>query len=81
MSAARLANGARHNDDPESGWPASAKIDCPVVGMITGNGMIEGGPVGWLDENKNKELRFLIYLKFIKCFQQLIEALVRLMMI
>jgi N-dimethylarginine dimethylaminohydrolase len=27
-----------------------AEIGCPVVGMITGNGMIEGGPTGWLDE-------------------------------
>ena len=27
-----------------------AKAGCPVVGMITGNGMVEGGPVGWLDE-------------------------------
>ena len=27
-----------------------AKIGCPVVGMITGKGMIEGGPTGWLDE-------------------------------
>jgi len=27
-----------------------AKIGCPVVGMITGNGMVEGGPCGWLDE-------------------------------
>ena len=27
-----------------------ARIGCPVVGMITGCGMIEGGPVGWLDE-------------------------------
>jgi N-dimethylarginine dimethylaminohydrolase len=27
-----------------------ARIGCPVVGMITGNGMVEGGPCGWLDE-------------------------------
>ena len=27
-----------------------AEIGCPVVGMITGKGMIEGGTVGWLDE-------------------------------
>jgi N-dimethylarginine dimethylaminohydrolase len=27
-----------------------AEVGCPVVGMITGNGMVEGGPVGWLDE-------------------------------
>ena len=27
-----------------------AEIGCPVVGMITGKGMIEGGSVGWLDE-------------------------------
>jgi len=27
-----------------------AEAGCPVVGMITGNGMVEGGPVGWLDE-------------------------------
>jgi N-dimethylarginine dimethylaminohydrolase len=27
-----------------------AEIGCPVVGMITGNGMAEGGPIGWLDE-------------------------------
>ena len=27
-----------------------AKIGCPVVGMVTGNGMVEGGPCGWLDE-------------------------------
>jgi len=27
-----------------------AEIGCPVVGMITGNGMAEGGSIGWLDE-------------------------------
>jgi N-dimethylarginine dimethylaminohydrolase len=27
-----------------------AEIGCPVVGMIVGNGMVEGGPCGWLDE-------------------------------
>ncbi len=27
-----------------------AEIGCPVVGMIIGNGMAEGGPIGWLDE-------------------------------
>jgi N-dimethylarginine dimethylaminohydrolase len=27
-----------------------AEIGCPVVGMIMGNGMAEGGPIGWLDE-------------------------------
>jgi N-dimethylarginine dimethylaminohydrolase len=27
-----------------------AEIGCPVVGMIIGNGMVEGGPCGWLDE-------------------------------
>jgi N-dimethylarginine dimethylaminohydrolase len=27
-----------------------ARIGCPVVGMVTGKGMIEGGSVGWLDE-------------------------------
>jgi N-dimethylarginine dimethylaminohydrolase len=27
-----------------------ARINCPVVGMVIGKGMIEGGPVGWLDE-------------------------------
>ena len=27
-----------------------ADIGCPVVGMIIGKGMIEGGSVGWLDE-------------------------------
>jgi len=27
-----------------------AEIGCPVVGMVVGNGMIEGGSVGWLDE-------------------------------
>jgi len=27
-----------------------AEIGCPVVGMIVGNGMAEGGPIGWLDE-------------------------------
>jgi N-dimethylarginine dimethylaminohydrolase len=27
-----------------------AEVGCPVVGMIVGNGMAEGGPIGWLDE-------------------------------
>jgi N-dimethylarginine dimethylaminohydrolase len=27
-----------------------AEIGCPVVGMIVGSGMVEGGPCGWLDE-------------------------------
>ena len=27
-----------------------AEIGCPVVGMITGNGMAEGGNIGWHDE-------------------------------
>lgn len=27
-----------------------AEIGCPVVSMIVGNGMAEGGPIGWLDE-------------------------------
>jgi len=27
-----------------------AEIGCPVVGMIFGDGMVEGGPCGWLDE-------------------------------
>ncbi|UCH58108.1 MAG: hypothetical protein JSV18_04235 [Candidatus Bathyarchaeota archaeon] len=27
-----------------------AEIGCPVVGMIVGKGMAEGGPIGWLDE-------------------------------
>jgi N-dimethylarginine dimethylaminohydrolase len=27
-----------------------AEIGCPVVGMITGCGMAEGGPIDWLDE-------------------------------
>lgn len=27
-----------------------AEIGCPVVGMILGNGMVEGGPIIWLDE-------------------------------
>jgi len=27
-----------------------AEIGCPVVGMITGRGMAEGGNIGWLDE-------------------------------
>ncbi len=27
-----------------------AEIGCPVVGMIVGNGMAEGGPIGWFDE-------------------------------
>lgn len=27
-----------------------AEVGCPVVGMITGNGMAEGGTIGWLDE-------------------------------
>ena len=27
-----------------------AEIGCPVVGMIVGRGMAEGGPIGWLDE-------------------------------
>ena len=27
-----------------------AEVGCPVVGMITGNGMAEGGNIGWLDE-------------------------------
>lgn len=27
-----------------------AKVGCPVVGMIVGKGMAEGGPIGWLDE-------------------------------
>jgi N-dimethylarginine dimethylaminohydrolase len=27
-----------------------AEIGCPVVGMIMGNGMAEGGNIGWLDE-------------------------------
>jgi N-dimethylarginine dimethylaminohydrolase len=27
-----------------------AEIGCPVVGMIIGNGMAEGGTIGWLDE-------------------------------
>ena len=27
-----------------------AEIGCPVVGMITGKGMAEGGSIGWLDE-------------------------------
>lgn len=27
-----------------------ADIGCPVVGMIIGNGMAEGGSIGWLDE-------------------------------
>ena len=27
-----------------------AEAGCPVVGMIVGNGMAEGGPIGWLDE-------------------------------
>ena len=27
-----------------------AEVGCPVVGMIIGNGMVEGGSVGWLDE-------------------------------
>ena len=27
-----------------------AEIGCPVVGMITGKGMAEGGTIGWLDE-------------------------------
>lgn len=27
-----------------------AEAGCPVVGMITSNGMAEGGPIGWLDE-------------------------------
>lgn len=27
-----------------------AEIGCPVVGMIIGNGMAEGGPIGWFDE-------------------------------
>ena len=27
-----------------------AEIGCPVVGMIVGNGMAEGGSIGWLDE-------------------------------
>jgi N-dimethylarginine dimethylaminohydrolase len=27
-----------------------AEIGCPVVGMIIGNGMTEGGSIGWLDE-------------------------------
>jgi N-dimethylarginine dimethylaminohydrolase len=26
------------------------EIGCPIVGMIFGNGMVEGGPCGWLDE-------------------------------
>ena len=35
-----------------------AEIGCPVVGMITGNGMAEGGPIGWLDE---KHLRIAVH--------------------
>ena len=27
-----------------------ARIGCPVVGMVAGKGMIEGGSVSWLDE-------------------------------
>ena len=27
-----------------------AEIGCPVVGMVQGNGMAEGGSIGWLDE-------------------------------
>jgi N-dimethylarginine dimethylaminohydrolase len=27
-----------------------SEIGCPIVGMIIGNGMAEGGPIGWLDE-------------------------------
>ena len=27
-----------------------AEIGCPVVGMIVGHGMAEGGTIGWLDE-------------------------------
>ncbi len=27
-----------------------AEVGCPVVGMVVGDGMVEGGPCGWLDE-------------------------------
>jgi len=27
-----------------------AEAGCPVVGMVIGDGMAEGGPIGWLDE-------------------------------
>ena len=27
-----------------------AEAGCPVVGMVVGDGMVEGGPCGWLDE-------------------------------
>jgi N-dimethylarginine dimethylaminohydrolase len=31
-------------------YRALAEAGCPVVGMIIGNGMAEGGSIGWLDE-------------------------------
>ena len=31
-------------------YQALAEAGCPVVGMITGKGMAEGGNIGWLDE-------------------------------
>ncbi len=45
----RMYDNIRKGEEPPT-YQTLAEAGCPVVGMITGNGMAEGGPIGWLDE-------------------------------
>ena len=45
----RMYDNIRKGEEPPT-YQTLAEAGCPVVAMITGNGMAEGGPIGWLDE-------------------------------
>ncbi len=45
----RMYDHIRKGEEPPT-YQTLAEAGCPVVGMIVGNGMAEGGPIGWLDE-------------------------------
>lgn len=45
----RMYDNIRRGEEAPT-YQTLAEIGCPVVGMIMGNGMAEGGTIGWLDE-------------------------------
>jgi N-dimethylarginine dimethylaminohydrolase len=45
----RMLSASRRGEEVPT-YQTLAEIGCPVVGMIVGNGMAEGGTIGWLDE-------------------------------
>jgi N-dimethylarginine dimethylaminohydrolase len=45
----RMYDHVRKGEEVQT-YKTLAEIGCPVIGMIVGNGMVEGGSIGWLDE-------------------------------